>query len=162
MVWCYKSATWLYWRGMNESVLQEFICSQTSGCSMYITEKQRPCLWVVTLFPTKRWATQYGHTFNLGTEGGLSTPPTDHTIGKTSCVPSTERLILASNGSVYLHKEMVTVAWVISEDNDHEMMVCFLLLYMTSILAYRSKLRGMFRGLKHIQHLGLTLADSFQ
>ncbi len=80
--------------------------------------------------------------------------PQGDVVGYTS--PTCSKIVLGSDGSVHLHDEVATEAWMIYQDNDEFVTACVLLANMNSVSSYRTELEGMFRGLKHINRLQMT------
>jgi hypothetical protein len=67
-----------------------------------------------------------------------------------------KEVTLWSDGSVHLEEKVSTCAWLFSTTaRDKFTSACYVLQNIASISSYRSKLEGMYRGLKHISFLGL-------
>ena len=82
--------------------------------------------------------------------------PPGHILENTLCNPTTDTLILGSDGSVRLANEVATCAWMIMDSEGNYAQACLLLRNINSLTSYRSELEGIYRGLRHIQHLNMT------
>ena len=153
---CYRSHDCLYWRGKDCSILQKFKRSKVSG--FYNFEED------VTSVPLDAHPIGYRQVGeSLWTQRKYSLqqiatvdPPPGHTVTNTFSDPTCGEIVLGSDGSVHLHEEVATAAWMIYQDDDEYATACFLLANMNSVSSYRTELEGMFRGLKHINRLQMT------
>ena len=57
-----------------------------------------------------------------------------------------------SNRSVHLFQKVLTSTWILTVGSDEQMAACFLLTDFNLVTSYRSKLEGIFRALKIIEH----------
>ena len=87
---------------------------------------------------------------------GIPDLPPGHIIENTLCNPNTDTLVLGSDGSVRLADEVATCAWMMVDPEGNYAQACFLLRHINSLTSYRSELEGIYRGLRHIQHLKLS------
>ena len=88
--------------------------------------------------------------------------PPGFTIHNTLPMEITSKLIMVRDGSVHLCKQQAEGAWIIATLDDKFLSGCLLLADVPLLTAYRIKLEGMFRVLKHIKHLGMSPTEVAQ
>ena len=104
---------------------------------------------------------QIGHSiwtrcqYNIWSPESPNLPPPGHIIHNTLCNPRSDVLHLGHDGLVHLADEVATCAWMVMDTDSTYMQACFLLQNVNSLTSYRSKLEGIYRGLRHIQFLNL-------
>lgn len=59
-------------------------------------------------------------------------------------------LTIGSDGSVLLHDNRASCAWILHHSDKSQLKACYLLERMSSLSSYRSELEGIYRGLKQI------------
>ena len=93
---------------------------------------------------------------NLELEPSTEAPPLGLVIENTILDPTRENITMGSNGSVHLVEEIAAAAWLVTHDEESKVSAVFLLENISSNTSYRAELEGIFRGLGHIDYLGLT------
>lgn len=157
---CYRSADCLYYRGLEDRVLQRFKQTSTSGLYAYdanVESVPDDCHPVPHQIIGEKVWTQKPHTIirqrkRKDLEPGHQMTNTIHNL-------HTENIVLGSDGSVHIANEAAAAAWIIHAGPDEEMQAVVLTAGMTSLSAYRTELEGVFRCLKHVKYLGLTHRD---
>ena len=158
-VWwsCYKAADYIYWRGANDDKLVAMKPSGTPG--FYVTSHEVEAVPLDShpinhqQVGEKVWTRRPHRIAALPLEEVL---PSGHIVENTISNPETEHLVTASDGSLYLHEQVATCAWLNSAGDDEQVSACFLLANISSLSSYRVELEGIFRSLRHIGELGMT------
>ena len=157
---CYKSRDCLYFRGPDDTVLQHFRHTETSGFYKY--EKDVKTLPTAchpvphrvvgeSIWSRRPYSMQHRHD-------PPAVPP-GHVVGNTLSDSTSETLTLASDGSVHIVGEAAAAAWVVSAGEGEELQAVVLLAGMSSLSAYRTELEGEFRCLKHVEYLDIPVSE---
>ena len=83
-------------------------------------------------------------------------PPPGHLINNTLSDPTTEKLIIGSDGLLHLHEQVAAAAWIISTGDTKHLSATFLMTNISSYTSHRIELEGIFRALHHLDHLNIT------
>jgi hypothetical protein len=100
---------------------------------------------------------------NLSLLTSSKNPPPGHLISNTLTNPTTEQLILGSNGSLHLQDQVAAAAWIISAGPESFMSATFIMENISSYTSHRIKLEGIFRALHHLDFPNMTptMADKW-
>ena len=70
--------------------------------------------------------------------------------------PTTENLIIGSDGSLHIHEQVAAAAWIISTGDTKHLSATFLMTNISSYTSHRIELEGIFRALHHLDLLNIT------
>ena len=103
---------------------------------------------------------------DLSLETNPAAPPPGHLLGNTITDPTRETITIAGDGSVHIKEQVSAAAWLVTSgepgaafEEEETAMATVLLEDVERVNAtssYRSEANNVFRGLAHIQYLGLT------
>jgi len=93
---------------------------------------------------------------NLSLDISHDSPPPGHLVNNTLTDPTTERLILGSDGSLHLHEQVASAAWIISSGPDSFLSATFIMESINSLTSHRIELEGIFRALHHLDYLNMS------
>lgn len=151
----YRSEHYIYWR--TETQIQRMIASPQTGFYTFdtivdtIPLHSYPIMFQVvgdSIWSHRRYA--------MGTLQQRATLPPGLTIVDSIQGRSVPNLLIASDASVHLQSGVMTCAWMISQDIDHEIRACYHIRDLSSLSSYRGELEGIYRALKHTHIRGLT------
>jgi len=83
-------------------------------------------------------------------------PPPGLLINNTLSDPTTEKLIIGSDGSLHLHEQVAAAAWIISTGDTKHLSATFLMANISSYTSHHIELEGIFRALHHLDLLNIT------
>jgi hypothetical protein len=94
---------------------------------------------------------------NLSLLTSSKNPPPGHLISNTLTNPTTEQLIIGSNGSLHhLQDQVAAAAWIISVDPESFMSATFIMENVSSYTSHHIELDGIFHALHHLVFLNMT------
>ena len=93
---------------------------------------------------------------NLALDIEQTSPPPGLLIANTPTEPTTEHLIIGSDGSLHIHEQVAAAAWIISMEETKHLSATFLMTNISSYTSHRIKLEGIFRALHHLDLLNIT------
>jgi ribonuclease HI len=85
-----------------------------------------------------------------------TSPPPGLLTAKTLTEPTTENLIIGSDGSLHIHEQVAAAAWIISAGDTKHLSATFLMTNISSYTSHRIELEGIFRALHHLDLLNIT------
>ncbi len=83
-------------------------------------------------------------------------PPPGHLINNTLTNPYMENLILGSDGSLHLHDQVATAAWIISTNNQSFLCATFLMENINLHTSHQIDLEEIFHALHHLDYHNMT------
>ncbi len=66
-----------------------------------------------------------------------------------------DKLVLVSNRLVHLNDEVVSAAWIVSQLDEEELLICILLVGITKVNLYCAKLEGIFHALQQLAEVDI-------
>ena len=81
---------------------------------------------------------------NLALDVEKTRPPPGILINNTLSDPTTEKLIIGSDGSLHLHEQVAAAAWIISMGDTKHLSATFLMANISSYTSHHIKLEGIF------------------
>jgi hypothetical protein len=93
---------------------------------------------------------------NLALDIEQTSPPPGLLTAKTLTEPTTENLIIGSDGSLHIHEQVAAAAWIISAGDTKHLSATFLMTNISSYTSHRIELEGIFHTLHHLDLLNIT------
>ena len=154
---CYKSADAVYWRGPDGESLRRLVLSSSRTTGLYHFDRD------VTTVPIDSHPITFNQVgesvwtrrpHNLSLEPTSENPPPGHVVENTLSDPSSETIVMGSDGSLHLKNQVASAAWIISQSDEEFISACVLLTQASS--SYRIELDGILRTLHHLEQLNIT------
>jgi ribonuclease HI len=82
--------------------------------------------------------------------------PTNLALDIEQTEPTTEKLIIGSDGLLHIHEQVAAAAWIISTEDTKHLSATFLMTNISSFTSHRIELEGIFRALHHLDLLNIT------
>ncbi len=100
---------------------------------------------------------------NLSLSTTSKNPPSGHLISNILTDPTTEQLVIGSDGSLHLQDQVALAAWIISAGPELFMSATFIMDNVNSYTSHRIELEGIFRSLHHLDFFNMTptMADQW-
>jgi hypothetical protein len=93
---------------------------------------------------------------NLALDIEQTSPPPGLLIANTLSKPTTEKLIIGSDGLLHLHKQVAAAAWIISMGDTKHLSATFLMANISTYTSHRIELEEIFHALHHLDLLNIT------
>ena len=150
----YRAQDAIYWRRQDDKHLDIMTESTTPGVYTLTGTTTTPPVVSYTIQRIEQgneiWTTMDNTMIQLRTIDDQQ--HTDLIIKDLLQPQSNGHLTLVSDGSTHLHHGLASCAWIIHQEDGHELKANYFIRNISSLSSYRSELEGMFRGLKHIEH----------
>jgi hypothetical protein len=162
---CYKSRRNLYLRQIEGTTIRELLPTKTKGYY-----RSTGTIQEIPLDSHPIAYQQVGKNVwmqcptNLSLLTSSKNPPPGHLISNTLINPTTERLIIGSNGSLHLQDQVAAAAWIISAGPELFMSATFIVENVSSYTSHPIELEGIFCALHHLDFLNMTptMADQWR
>ena len=159
----YRTESTIYWRKLNDQSLHILTPAPTSGFyHLSGITQDLPLHSHPIAFQQVGEALWSRSPLRLGRRSTCDDLSPGHMMENTLCHPTKETITIGSDGSVHLAEQVAACAWMIHDSDSKFAKACFLLSHISSLSSYRSELEGIFRSLKHVEHLGLTPSEIHQ
>ncbi len=161
---CYKLRCNLYLRQIEGTTTTELLPSKTKGYYHSTGTVQKiPLDSQLIAYQQVEKNVWTQRPINLSLSTSSKNPPPGHLIGNTLTNPTTERLIVGSNGFLHLQDQVAAAAWIISAGPKWFMSATFIMENVSSYTSHRIELEGIFRVLHHLDFLNMTptMADQW-
>jgi hypothetical protein len=93
---------------------------------------------------------------NLALNIEQTSPPPRLLLANTLTEPTTEKLIIGSDGSLHLYEQVSAAAWIISTEDTKHLSATFFMTNISSYTSHHIELEGFFRALHHLDLLNIT------